>query len=225
MSTYPLITAVLRSGTNGILVPTAQPLSVPRGESLTQPFKVVDDSGNAVNLSASSVIASIGPLNGPAAISRQATITDAVGGLGSFTLTDTETNLSQVPNWWDLELVDASGNTSKIVLQSLFIPFGGVYTPGQVITPLPSQLPLGQWPIAWGVIDFAGDIYTTVTLATAIAAANVAGTVIDLAVKWPSGTDPSTLALVFANAVPIVDGSGNMTGFYVVPSVAGTFSV
>lgn len=146
MSTLPLITAVLRTGANGSLSPQINPLVIPRAESITQPFAVVDEAGAAVPLTGCAVVASIGIQGGPASISRQATLTNLAGGLGNFQLSDTETNLTAAPLFWDLELIDASGNTSKIVLLSPFTPGGGIYIPGQAVQVLPSQAPLAQGP-------------------------------------------------------------------------------
>lgn len=77
-----------------------------------------------------------------------------------------------------------------------------------------------------GNISFTpSDPYKQVTFASPCPAANVANAVLMATVCWPAGTNPATLAgIVGVNVIPILDGGGNMTGMYIVPTVKSTFT-
>ena len=127
MATFPLITAVLRTGADGSGAPSTQSLTIPRGETVIQPFQVVDESGAPVDITDYTITASFGPDSGLATFTGVTTIDVGVNGTGSFSLTSAQTDLTLTVIYWDLEAVDTDGNASKIVFQSRCLIAGGVY--------------------------------------------------------------------------------------------------
>lgn len=138
----------------------AAPLALRAGQAFQINLQVVDpdnlDANGvplAVDLTGGAVIFSMRALDadgdptGSALISRQATITNEVGGLCYIPLTEGDTiNLAVDSYCYDCIFIDSSGNPTPVVALSAFVITGANGHSGQTVTVPPSQSPLAQGP-------------------------------------------------------------------------------
>lgn len=84
----------------------------------------------------------------------------------------------------------------------------------------------GNGTIQRGNQAFAGESSILVILSVAVPAAKAAGAVILCQLRWPTNLPPASIpGIVNCNLTAVVDGGGNLAGFYIVPEVSGTYTV
>jgi hypothetical protein len=91
------------------------------GDNIVLNFTVVDENGNALNLTGATFAYSLAPDEGDVAVLVKSSatvgisVTSAVTGLLSVTILNTDTPLLLGPMWHQLVMTDASGNVSTLM--------------------------------------------------------------------------------------------------------------
>lgn len=158
------LTGIKLDGT-GTLTQSPQSLEFAATSTVDVSIAVTGQNGSPINLSGCALVFSVRTStykNATLVVSIQATIDSPAAGTAHFPIPNTAFQLARGAYVYDVTLINPDGSTDQVVpVGSLYITDSS-YTPGQQITPLASQLPLGQGPqgVAGGVYvvanDFAG---------------------------------------------------------------------
>lgn len=200
----------------GSLKQTSQSLEFSATTTVTINISVFGQNSAPINLAGSALVLTVRTSTFSTAklvMSLQATIDNAGAGLAHFTIPNTAFATALGAYVYDVTLIDSSGNTDQLVpVGSLYIVESS-YTPGQAVTPLASQQPLGQGPsgskdLGWyNVMTYGakGNGFTDDT--NAIKAAIAAAPVCSL-IYFPPGTYLVTDTLLISKAQTYIVGAG-----------------
>lgn len=181
------LTGVKLDGT-GSLKQTAQALEFAATTTVTINISVTGQNGLPLNLTGCALVLTVNTstyFNAKKVVSIQATVDNTAGGTAHFTIPNTTFALARGAYVYDVTLVNANGSTDQIVpVGSLYIADSS-YSPGQQITPIPGETPLGQGP-GLGSIIWTWGVQTWSTILSQIQAVGGACEVI---------LDPGTSAL------------------------------
>ena len=90
-----------------------------RGDTYAEPFALVDDNGDAINITGATFVLTIDPSATPANADANVAelvgvITNAAGGLVEFPLSAPDANLTPKTYYYDMQMTDSGGKVRTV---------------------------------------------------------------------------------------------------------------